>query len=263
MKHFILIAWLAVLLAIPAARAGESPDGAWVVRLESPFAKEQPQWMPLRIDLEIADGKPVQAVASGIHLNLTWHPVDVTGLRLADGHLTGSLAVTFQSDDNEKAAIVASANAAKAVGRLKDRYADLPAQVIAVDIPLGTITGAAPGTAKIGKDVLQRDPKPLTVAARAPSCEKPSRRWRSGGDWLVFRRNRCLSPAVPGCRKRQGNRDKGNRDRHRLLRSRSQSLARHVTDQGNRDRHRLLRSRSQSLARHLPNCLGETPGPGG
>jgi hypothetical protein len=48
-------------------------------------------------------------------------------------------------------------------------------------------------------------------------------------------RNRCLSPAAPGCRKRQGN----------------------------RDRHRLLRSRSQSLARHLPNCLGETHGPGG
>ena len=33
--------------------------------------------------------------------------------------------------------------------------------------------------------------------------------------------------------------------------------------QGNRDRHRLLRSRSQSLAQHLPNCLGETHGPGG
>jgi hypothetical protein len=48
---------------------------------------------------------------------------------------------------------------------------------------------------------------------------------------------------VPGCRKRQGNTGK--------------------QAQGNRDRHRLLRSRSQSLARHLADCLGETPGPGG
>jgi hypothetical protein len=59
----------------------------------------------------------------------------------------------------------------------------------------------------------------LVPLRRTTSCEKPSRRWRSGGDWLVFRRNRCLSPAAPpgctarlhrpaappGCRKRQGN----------------------------------------------------------
>jgi hypothetical protein len=40
----------------------------------------------------------------------------------------------------------------------------------------------------------------LVPLRRTTSCEKPSRRWRSGGDWLVFRRNRCLSPAAPpGC----------------------------------------------------------------
>lgn len=181
MKHLTLTAWLAVLLAVPAAVAGESPDGAWVVRLEAPFVKEQPAWMPLRIDLEIVGGKPVRAVASGIHLNLNWHPVDVTDLRLEAGRLTGSLAVTFQGDDFEKAAIVASADAAKQADRLKDRFSGLPAQAIAVDIPLGTITGPlgtitgplgtltgpAPGAATIEKDVLQRDPKPLTVAARA------------------------------------------------------------------------------------------------
>jgi hypothetical protein len=70
---------------------------------------------------------------------------------------------------------------------------------------------------------------------RITSSGGPSRRWRSGGDWLVFRRNRCLSPAAGKGRETQGN----------------------------RDRHRLLRSRSQSLARHLADCLGETPGPGG
>jgi hypothetical protein len=31
---------------------------------------------------------------------------------------------------------------------------------------------------------------------RITRCGRPSRRWRSGGDWLVFRRNRCLSPAA-------------------------------------------------------------------
>jgi hypothetical protein len=128
MKHhtLALIGSLALGLAIPAARAGESPDGAWVVRLESPFQREQPQWLPLRVDLEIADGKPVQAVASAIHLNLAWHPVDVTGLRLAAGRLTGSLAVSFQSDDNEKAAI-AAANAKQpdASRHGKDRFAAL------------------------------------------------------------------------------------------------------------------------------------------
>jgi len=54
-----LIGLLALGLAASSARAGESLDGAWVVRLECPFVKEQPQWMPLRIDLEIAGGKPV------------------------------------------------------------------------------------------------------------------------------------------------------------------------------------------------------------
>ena len=120
MKHapFTLTGLLALCLAVPAAFAAdvsavsalkaESPDGAWVVRLESPFVREQPAWTPLRIDLEIAGGKPVQAVASAIHLNLNWHPVDVTGLRLADGRLTGSLAVNFQADDFEKAAIAAA-----------------------------------------------------------------------------------------------------------------------------------------------------------
>jgi hypothetical protein len=170
MKHhtLTLIGLLAFCLAVPATRAGESPDGAWVVRLESPFVKEQPLWMPLRIDLEIAGGKPVQAVASAIHLNMTWHPVDVSGLRLTDGRLSGSLAVSFQSDDNVKAG-VAAANAAQpdASRHVKDPRAGLPAQVIAVDIPLGTITGAAPGTAKIEKDVLSGGQKQLTVAARA------------------------------------------------------------------------------------------------
>jgi hypothetical protein len=55
------------------------------VRLEALFVKEQPKWMPLRIDLEIAGGKPVQAVAGAIRLNLNWHPVDVTGLLWQEG----------------------------------------------------------------------------------------------------------------------------------------------------------------------------------
>jgi len=167
MKHLTLTALLAVFLAVPAAHAGESPDGAWVVRLEAPFVKELPAWMPLRIDLEIAGGKPVQAMASAMHLNLNWHSVDVSGLRLTDGRLTGSLAVSFQSDDHVKADIVASANAPNPVDRAKDPYAELPAQVLAVDIPLGTITGAAPGTATIEKDVVNKGQKQLTVAARA------------------------------------------------------------------------------------------------
>jgi hypothetical protein len=74
---------------------------------------------------------------------------------------------------------------------------------------------------------------------RITSSGGPSRRWRSGGDWLVFRRNRCLSPAA------------------------GPAAGKGRETQGNRDRHRLLRSRSQSLARHLADCLGETPGPGG
>ena len=53
---------------------------------------------------------------------------------------------------------------------------------------------------------------------------------KRAGDWLVFRRNRCLSPSP----------------RH-----------------SKRDRHRLLRTRSQSLARHLTDCVGEADGPGG
>jgi len=156
MKHLTLTALLAVFLAVPATHAGESPDGAWVLRLESPFVKDQPRWIPLRIDLEIADGKPVQAVARAIHFNLAWHPVDVSGLRLADGRLTGSLAVTFQ--DQEKAG---GCQVPLPV------VAGLPAQAMTVDIPLGTITGAAPGTATIEKDVVNKGQKPLTVAARA------------------------------------------------------------------------------------------------
>ncbi|HSW49292.1 MAG TPA: hypothetical protein VLH09_03910, partial [Bryobacteraceae bacterium] len=157
---------LGMVLAAPA-HAGESPDGAWVVRLESPFVREQPAWMPLRIDLEIAGGKPVQAVASAIHLNLNWHPVDVTGLRVADGRLTGSLAVTFQADDYDKATVAAANAKQPDAGRhVKDSFAGLPPQVLAVDIPLGAITGAAPGSAKIEKDVVNPRQKPLTVAAR-------------------------------------------------------------------------------------------------
>jgi|GEM_PF-6582919 len=178
MKRYTLTGLLALCLAVPAAFAGdssdvaltksESPDGAWVVRLESPFVREQPAWMPLRIDLEIAGGKPVQAVASAIHLNLNWHPVDVSGLRLEAGRLTGSLAVSFQADDYEKAAIAAgNAKQPDASRHVKDSFAGLPPQVLAVDIPLGTITGAAPGTAKFEKDVVNPRQKPLTVAARA------------------------------------------------------------------------------------------------
>ncbi len=168
-----LIGLFIFCLAVPATHAGESPDGAWVVRLEAPFVKELPAWMPLRIDLEIAGGKPVQAVASAIHLNLNWHPMDVSGLRLEGGRLTGSLAVNFQSDDYLKAGIAASAKAPNPVDRAKDPFAGLPAQVLAVDIPLGTITGAAPGTVMIKNDVLpgatalSRGQKSLTVAARA------------------------------------------------------------------------------------------------
>ncbi len=164
MKHPILtlIGLLMFCLAVSATHAGESPDGAWVLRLEAPFVKELPAWMPLRIDLEIAGGKPVQAVASAMHLNLNWHSVDVTGLRLEGGRLSGSLAVTFQSDDNVKASIAASAKAPNPRDRGKDPFAGMPAQVIAVDIPLGTITGAAPGTA-----ALKQGQKQLTVAARA------------------------------------------------------------------------------------------------
>ncbi len=176
MKRYTLtlISCLALCLAVPVTVAGESsdvalaksesPDGAWVLRLEAPFVKDLPAWMPLRIDLEIAGGKPVQAVASAIHLNLNWHSVDVTGLRLEGGRLSGSLAVTFQSDDYEKGVVAASAKAPNPRDRGKDRFAGLPAQVIAVDIPLGTITGAAPGTAKIE---VSGGKKQLTVAARA------------------------------------------------------------------------------------------------
>ena len=170
-----LVGLLAVCLVVPAVRAAESPDGAWVVRLEAPFVKALPAWMPLRIDLEIAGGKPVQAMASAIHLNLNWHPVDVSGLRLEGGRLTGSLAVSFQSDDHVKAGVAASANAPNPRDRAKDPFAEFQPQNMAVDIPLGTITGAAPGTAKIEKDVvisgvptaLNRGQKQLTVAARA------------------------------------------------------------------------------------------------
>ena len=180
MEHHMLTlaGLLALCLTVPAASAGdlsavsplkaESPDGAWVVRLESPFVREQPRWMPLRIDLEIAGGKPVQAVASAIHLNVNWHTVDVTGLRLADGRLTGSLAVSFQADDFDKATVAAANAKQPDAGRhVKDSFAGLPPQVIAVDLPLGAITGAAPGTAKIDKDVVNPRQKPLTVAARA------------------------------------------------------------------------------------------------
>jgi len=98
-------------------------------------------------------------VASAIHLNLTWHPVDVTGLRLADGRLTGSLAVSFQADDCEKAAVAASNAKQPDVSRHgKDRFAGLPPQIIAVDVPLGSITGAAPGTASQGNPGLRTTP---------------------------------------------------------------------------------------------------------
>jgi organic radical activating enzyme len=55
--------------------------------------------------LYVKDGKPTQAIATAIHLNNNWYPVDLTNLRLADGRCSGSLAVTFRADDYERAAM--------------------------------------------------------------------------------------------------------------------------------------------------------------
>ncbi len=105
------------------------------------------------------------------------------GLAGRSGRLTGSLPVSFQGDDNEKAAVVATANASKAVDRLKDRYAGLPAQAIAVDIPSGTITGASPRSRNTAKKPIVA-PGAVLVAVDAPDSVDQPLRSMTSGSWL-------------------------------------------------------------------------------
>jgi hypothetical protein len=161
-----------LLAGFAAANAKEAqgpiPDGAYVLRIEAPFAKGLPDWLPLRVNLTVQDGQPVQAAATAIHVNNTWYPVDLGGLRLADGRFTGQIAVTFRADDYETAAVAAGAAQPEARKRVNDRYAGLPAQVIAVDCPVGEMAGPAPGKAAWEKDLLN---------ARSTAGGAPVRAW--------------------------------------------------------------------------------------
>jgi hypothetical protein len=158
-----------------AAKWAGGAEEAYVLRLESPFVREQPQWLPLRIELTVQDGKPARAMATAIHLNQTWYPVEVGALRLAEGRFTGTVSVAFRADDYERAAIAATASNPDARRRGQDRYAGLPPQVITLDIPVSGLEQAAPGRATFETDVLNQRQKPVPIAARAWRPPPPAR----------------------------------------------------------------------------------------
>ena len=170
--NVVLLASLVVGSAAADLRAAQVPlhEGAYVLRIEAPFAKGLPDWLPLRVNLTVKDGKPAQAAATAIHLNNTWYPVDLGGLRLDGGRFTGQIAVGFRADDYETAAVAAGAALPDARKRVKDRCAGLPAQVIAVNCPMGDMTGPAPGKAAWEKDVLN---------GRSVTGSAPVRAWRT------------------------------------------------------------------------------------
>ncbi len=149
-----------LLLALTAASCpGADPDGGYVIRLEAPFSNAIPDWLPLRLEVNVAGGKPVQAVATAIHRNRSAHPVDLSGLQLAGGRFTGTATVAFHSDDYQRA---------------RGQTVSVPAQVLTLDVPVGAVSGAAPGSVTWDKDVDNARGKPGRAPGRAWRVTQPN-----------------------------------------------------------------------------------------
>ena len=163
---------------LPRARLAQGVDfdATYIIKLERPFEKETPTWLPLRITVGFKDGKGVGGGAFSTQFNNCWHAVDAGKLRLADGRLSGEMAVTFRHDavERHKAADdrLPPATRKKIHAYHHSGRPETVVQTIALDVPLGhePAAGAAPGTARWEKD-LTREPRwqgrPSAAPARA------------------------------------------------------------------------------------------------
>jgi hypothetical protein len=181
MKHttsFILLAGLLTcgprLFAADPAETGAKPppldpNGAYVIKLERPFSRENvPDWLPLRVSVTLKDGRPSSAVAFAHHFNAAWHTVDVSKLACADGRLKGEIGMGLRWDDIQRAADqLSKADSTKQIRG--PGWADGTMQAIAVDVPIaaepvGTRTGTASWTT-------------VTLDARLKGSETEARAW--------------------------------------------------------------------------------------
>jgi hypothetical protein len=107
----VLAGLLAMGINLHAAEMPKiDPNGAYVIKLERPFERgDVPAWLPLRISVALKAGALATGHAFITEFNNTWHPVDVSKLRLADGAFSGEIAVTFrdfgQGAESERAVI--------------------------------------------------------------------------------------------------------------------------------------------------------------
>lgn len=148
----------------PAAPVPAAADGDYLLRMEAPYARESPQWLPLDVQVRVKDGKPVEAFATAQQFNVTWHEVDVSGLKLEANAFAGEVKVAFRRDDFQAAAFVA------AKGKVKhDPFPNgLTPQPISIRCPIGTVTGSAPGEATCEQNLLHfQKRKPPAPKARA------------------------------------------------------------------------------------------------
>ncbi len=148
--------------------AVENPasDGAYVLRVEAPFASTAPAWLPLRVSVQVTGGKPVAAFATAQQLNVTWHEVDVSDVQFSENRFTGALGLRLRRDDIQQSDAERAIANPKPNWRYSDGFMGFTSQTLRISCPVGTVTGAAPGEASWDKDLLGRTP-PGTAKARA------------------------------------------------------------------------------------------------
>jgi hypothetical protein len=145
------------------------PNGAYVIKLERPFSRENvPDWLPLRVSVTLKDGKPASAVAFAHQFNAAWHTVDVSKLAYADGRFKGEIGVGLRWDDIQRAADQLSK--ADSTRRIRGPgWADGTMQAIAVDVPIA----AEPVGTRIGKASWTT----VALDARSKLRETEARAW--------------------------------------------------------------------------------------
>ena len=168
---------LVTVLAAGAVHAAEAPkldpNGAYVIKLERPFSKENvPDWLPLRIAVGLKDGKPVSGVAFAHQFNGTWHSVDLSQFALAGGRFSGSIGVGLRWDDVQRA--VGQTTVEERIRRYYiPAWKDGAVQQVTLDIPVAggpsehAAADNAAGKASWSKNIFQPNAKGREVAARA------------------------------------------------------------------------------------------------
>jgi len=172
-----------------------SGDGDYLIGIEAPFAQEASNWLPLRISVKVKNGKPADAFATAMQLNVAWHPVDVSALTFADNAFSGEAKVAFRRDEYQ---VATAAIREKKTGQPSiDAFTGITPQAIKINCPVGTVMGTAPGEAVFEKDVFNnRVRKPTSTKVRISRDRSPDAR---NARYLELQIIRWAEDARAGC----------------------------------------------------------------